>query len=283
MKRSTKRILTLGAICIIVGIIISATALIIWGIPKNKTAPTTIEITEGFESFSITDDVITSTDIRLVSTESTSCSIVYKLEKGILPLVSVENNTLNVKFNDNRPWYEKLYHWNNDDALVTIYLPEKQYNSLNISVNSGDFYAADINATSVKAKSSSGDISLTNIKATDIDITTTSGDIDTSNVTTSKLNTKASGGDIELDKTVADESLGITTTSGDIEIERCDSASINIKTSSGDVEASLLSAKVFDVHTSSGDVSVPLSQNGGGTCTINTASGDIKVYVDKSK
>ena len=51
-----------------------------------------------------------------------------------------------------------------------------------------------------------------------------------------------------------------------------------IKTSTGDVEGTLLSEKIFSIHTSTGKVKVP-NTNNGGTCEIKTSTGDIEIQI----
>ena len=67
---------------------------------------------------------------------------------------------------------------------------------------------------------------------------------------------------------------------GDITFDKCDASDIYIKTSTGDVKGTLLTEKVFYTQTSTGNIDVPKTVNGG-RCEITTSTGNIKINIQK--
>ena len=61
-------------------------------------------------------------------------------------------------------------------------------------------------------------------------------------------------------------------------LDGCDAAEIFIETDTGDITGTLLTEKVFDAHSDTGRVAVPKTGSGG-SCKLNTDTGDIKVTV----
>ena len=60
--------------------------------------------------------------------------------------------------------------------------------------------------------------------------------------------------------------------------EQSDAGSLRVETVSGDVSGTLLSQKMFQVQSTSGNTNVPLSQSGG-ICTVTTMSGNVHLSV----
>ena len=73
-----------------------------------------------------------------------------------------------------------------------------------------------------------------------------------------------------------DDILKINTSTGDVKVVKSDAGEIEIKTSTGDIEASFLTEKVFVTSSSTGDIRVPESYQGG-KCKLTTSTGDITV------
>ena len=115
-----------------------------------------------------------------------------------------------------------------------------------------DNYSSDFDDTKL-------DIYLPQSELKEIDIDTASGDITISNITA--------------------YTIDIDTASGDIAFDDIDADTIKIDTTSGDISGTLLSGKDFEVDTMSGSISVP-SDSEGGSCDIDTVSGDVDLKVN---
>jgi DUF4097 and DUF4098 domain-containing protein YvlB len=64
-----------------------------------------------------------------------------------------------------------------------------------------------------------------------------------------------------------------------VKFEKSDAAELSIKTDTGDVTGTLLTEKIFDAKSSTGDVDVPKTGSGG-KCEIRTGTGDIRIKID---
>ena len=75
------------------------------------------------------------------------------------------------------------------------------------------------------------------------------------------------------------EMMDIRRSTGDVDIRGCDAPVIVIETDTGDVTGSLLTGKLFDIRTSTGNVQIPKSTLGG-ECRITTSTGDIRIVIE---
>ena len=241
------------------------------------------------------------------------CRIVCGENENITHTVEVKDNTLNITRNDSRKWY-MMIGVSLKQYDITVYLPEKMYGALLFESGSGDisvpedfgFSSGDIRTGSgnvavsavfdgnFSVETSSGDIKIKNLSADVIDINTVSGEIDISEVTAAQaINIKSSSGDTELSEANAKDisvqsssgeikfygvkaggEIRAESRSGDVSLDKSDADSLYIKTNSGDVSGSLLTPKIYNAETGSGNVKLPRSEEGG-TCDIVTGSGDI--------
>lgn len=208
------------------------------------------------------------------------------------------------------------FYW--DETEINLYLPKNEYDKLYIKSVSGNvetpenftFDTAEINTTSgeveflskaysdIKIQTVSGEVYLGETTAKNINVQSTSGDITISSATVkNEIKVNSVSGNIELSDTICQSINSITTSgdhtfsnliaktnadfesvSGNIDMYQSDAQTLNIQTTSGDVTGTLLTDKIFDVKTTSGDVNVPTSGMGG-KCKIKTTSGDIELEI----
>lgn len=152
--------------------------------------------------------------------------------------------------------------------------------ALKVSTTSGSLELEEIGAESLNLSSTSGDVTLTGgaIEGA-LQLGTVSGEIELRDVTAESADFTSTSGDVDLEDLVLTDQLSIETTSGEIRLEDCDAGGCWIKSTSGDVEGTLRSQMQFVTHTTSGDVSVPVSIGGTKICEITTTSGDIRMMV----
>lgn len=153
----------------------------------------------------------------------------------------------------------------------------------NVTVESvsGDVRMMNPDAANISVKSTSGDVEITSVKAKEkLNIETVSGDIDLIKAETGILSAGCSSGDIEFSGVIASGEFSARSVSGDIEMNRCDGENLYLKSTSGDISGTLLSEKMFSVHTTSGHVNVP-DDGGSGKCEISTTSGNVNMRIDK--
>ncbi len=319
MRKETKICLVVGAFLVLLGSVVFAAVMTAynWNF-QNLSAveydTNTHTVKDAFSKISINTD---TADILFASAEDNTCKIVCYEQENARHSVGVEDDTLSIRLEDAREWYEYI-GINFGTPKITVYLPEAQYASLlikgstgdieipkdckfenmDISVSTGDI-VNDASATElIKIHTSTGNIRTENISADALDLTVTTGKITVTNaicdsdisihVSTGKtkitdstcknLVSDGNTGDISLNQVIAAEGFSIVRSTGDIKLDRCDAQTIFLETDTGDITGSLLTDKVFITQTSTGHVDIPKT-TAGGRCEITTSTGDIKITI----
>ncbi|MBE6909390.1 MAG: DUF1700 domain-containing protein [Ruminococcaceae bacterium] len=182
---------------------------------------------------------------------------------------------------------------------VTIYLSDKQWDTVHITTLSGDVEVQDFKARAVTlstksgdvdarhleaeervdADSLSGDVRFATMQAGDVTMRSLSGNLEMNYLRAGNLSAKGKSGDIEIEDTIVDGMMSAETTSGDVALRRSDAQELRLVSVSGDVSGTLLSPKTFYAHSISGDVRVPESDAGAGRCDARTTSGDVSLRI----
>lgn len=289
-----------------------------WDFDKFSTVTyttNTYEVNGSFNSISIDVD---TTGIEFVPTDDETCSIVCFEEESVKHSATVQNGTLVIDTADTRKWYEYIICLSFSQPKMTVYLPENEYDSLFIETNTGnitipeDFSfktlniqgdTSDVNCFAsvlqdIEIKLSTGDICLEAFAAGQLKLTTDTGQIQVSaadvsgdiriETDTGKVNltdtscenlfAQSDTGYITMKNVIGAESLIAQSDTGDVRFENSDAAEISVKTDTGDVTGTLLSDKIFITETSTGRIDVPKTTTGG-SCEIQTSTGDIKIDV----
>lgn len=252
-------------------------------------------VSGSFSSVSVTDYYA---DVQLRASRDGSVSVTTRDTQDVTHTVQVVNGTLTIS----RPepnLGQRIFHDDDDDPTVVVYLPAGDYGALTVNTTSGDvessgqlnFATANLTTTSgdieiagsvtqsLVCNSTSGDVEVNSPAAGAVQVNTTSGDVELTGASIQSLSAQTVSGDVDLERTVAAGAIEISTTTGDIELERSDAASLTLSTTSGDVEGSLLTGKTFSASSTSGRVSVPASTPGAGACNVSTTSGSIRLTV----
>ena len=320
MRKSTKTWLIIAAALILLGgiLFVSVMTTLKWDFKKLSTArfeTTNHEISEEISSISIDAD---TADIRFLPAEGETCSVVCYEQENLKHTVAVKDGTLTLKVVDTRKWYEHI-GFQFESPKITVYLPAGDYATLSVKSDTGDievaaelhFESIDISLSTgdvttyasapgvIKIATSTGDIHMKDVNAGALALSTSTGDVIVSGatcvgdatvgVTTGKVylthvvceNVTTSGdtGNILLKDVIATQKLSIERSTGKVKLESVDAAEILIKTDTGDVTGSLLSEKVFIVNTDTGKIEVPDTVTGG-RCEITTDTGDIKITIN---
>lgn len=257
----------------------------------------------------------TETDVVLKPSADGSCTVVCEERENAKHTVCVENGTLKVLLQDERSFLDHIALFSKSMTL-TVYLPLDRYQSLTVDSNTGDvtvpdsfaFETAVITAKTsdiafrasasglLKIETTTGDIRTEGVRAGEILLSATTGQIDVgsavcegevsasvktgkvnlSDVTCQSFRSKGSTGDLTMKNVIASNSFTVERGTGDIRFDRCDAQEITVTASTGDVTGTLLSEKVFVAKTSTGRVVVPETTSGG-TCRIQTSTGDIRI------
>ncbi|MBQ3235731.1 MAG: DUF4097 family beta strand repeat protein [Clostridia bacterium] len=318
MKKASKILITIALSLIVIGMIIFIIAgfALRWDFSKfgaGKFVTNTLEISEEFTNLSVKTD---TADIEFLPSENEKCKVVcYRREKQKY-YATVENNALIISSVDESKWYELIF--NVGSPKITVYLPNTQYSqlvikqstgdvkipnnfkfdSIDLSVTTGDVYIESSVNNQIKINSSTGDVKLENLTANSINVSLSTGDVNVSNVTlggdisigvstgkvrlntVSCVNLSSTGdtGDIYLNSVIASQKFDIQRSTGDVKFSLSDASEIFVETDTGDVSGTLLTSKIFIVSTDTGDINVP-SSTSGGRCEITTDTGDIKIQI----
>ncbi len=320
MSKSVKIWLATAAFLVIVGLIIFIAAMTAcnWDFTKLGTVKyetNTYELSEEFSSISIKTD---TADIVFLTSDDEKCKVVCYEDKNAKHSASVQDGTLVIKIVDMRRWYDYI-GINFGTQKITVYLPESKYDELTVKESTGDieipkdfeFESIDISVSTgdvnncasasgkIKIKTSTGDINIENVSADMLDLSVSTGKVNAKSITCEgdikiKVSTgdakltdilckvfssDGSTGDISLKNVIATEKLSIERSTGNVKLDGSDAAEIFIKTDTGNVKGSLLSDKVFFVETDTGNIDIPKTMTGG-RCEITTDTGNIKIEID---
>ena len=318
MSKVVKIPLIIAAILVVLGIIVLVAGIALngtsWMFGSSKYEEKVIELTEPFDSIRVDCD---SCDVSFAVAEDGNARIEARIQETKKLTANVEDSTLVISCKDERKLFQ-LFTFRSFSDKMTVYLPQKTYDSLVMTTASGDILvpvnfefktakittaSGDINfqanvrssldftlasgdlyignldgSAATVCKGASSDITLKDIRCGELKIELASGDLKMEEVRPEKLTIKTASGEINMNAVVCSGVMSIKTASGDVNFRGCDAGTIQIETSSGDVEGTFLTNKVFHTHTAAGDVRLP-DERSGGDCTINTASGDIIIKI----
>lgn len=302
MKKCTKILLIVAAVCILLGAAMMAAA---WHslvdmesgeIATMQFEETTHTIAEDF------DDIIINTQnsrIEILPSSNGTCRVVCDDNEKLFHQVSFQKSdngtVLYVAQHNEWEWYETLggLHWQ-EDPVLTLYLPKSEYEVVDVITGSGDItIAPDFRFRTLSTNAVSGNTKLAALSAENLQVRSTSGDIsvrsvqvkdDTylqnisgftraENIITSQMTTYASSGDTALEY-ISSDYLGSESVSGNIRVYNSsfrDTSSF--ESSSGQVEIVDSICGEQTVQTVSG--SVTMQNVNGDNLTVSTSSGTV--------
>ena len=301
MNKATKVALLLAAVLVVLGI-----TLVLWamsGLGWNFLALSTTKyetdtylLDQPFNRIAINTD---TTDIRICLAEDGLGRLeISQLEK-LSHRVSVENGVLTVTQEDARNWHDHITLFTIGEGVMTLYLPQEDYEALEIALSTGDVtLSEEIFIGDVSICATTGDVRLEKLTTEGVDVETDTGDITLTSVTCvgdvkievntgetllrglwcENLISNGTTGDITVEDGTA-KTVDINRDTGYVCFQNADAGEITVETSTGDVYGSVRTDKIFYVQTSTGDVNVPQSVTGG-LCEITTSTGDIRITVN---
>lgn len=320
MTKTTGLWLTVATCLILVGCIIFGGVMMAlkWDFSKLSTSKYEISnhtISEPFRNISIASD---TARIEFIPSEESQTKVVCYQQVNMKYTVSIQDNTLTIRLNDQRKWYDYIgIHFVTPE--ITVYIPKAQYDALTIHSITGDitvpegfqFQSIDISLSTgdvtnrasavddMRIKTTTGDILVQNVSAGSVSLSVSTGKTQVSSVNCSgnitmscstgktilediqcmNVISKCTTGDIDLNNVIATEALSISRNTGDISLTSCDANELTLKASTGDITGSLLTPKVFITNSSAGSINVPESVTGG-KCKITTSTGNIRFTLD---
>ncbi|SEQ06598.1 DUF4097 family beta strand repeat-containing protein [Piscibacillus halophilus] len=132
-------------------------------------------------------------------------------------IVEENDQTLSIQTeNKMRKWFN--FNFFQLSRTLTVYLPEKEYERLEVDVRNGKIQANDLVIHDVKVTSNNGKVELGNIIADSYDLRTSNGKIDLENLD-GELKVKANNGKISLVTEDLDRNMDLETHNGKIDIQ----------------------------------------------------------------
>ncbi len=204
--------------------------------------------------------------------------------------VTLENGTLRIV--RNRQQKERRF-FSSVTGELTLYLPEGQYQSLDVTTASGnmevrqDFGSVHITGASsdvtlagtypgrVTVQTASGDVSLEGVFDGELEVLTASGSQNLKGrFASGKL--RSASGDMELSGASFAEDLTTETASGDMTLSNVLARGLRLRSASGDVHMERVCAETLNVESRSGDMDLErvLSK---GDFLCKTTSGDVSL------
>ncbi len=299
MKKGIKIALITALILLGIGIVLMAVSFCMVGFEFSawnglKAVSNTHQIKEAFTDIDVNT---VEADVKIEKSDTGNAYVVCNETDKILHEVKVENGTLKITHRDDRSWWEHIgIFW--AEMSVTVYLPDAEYGDLNIqgvsgrvSLNSvkaeciqagavsGDIEVRDVSCKTLSADTASGNITLSDTDARgEVRLESTSGRVEWRNGTGNSLQISAVSGNLMLQNCLIRETLVANTTSGEIRMQACDAQALTVSSTSGNIRLELLTGKIYQASTVSGNIDVP-TDNGSGLCTLSTVSGNIRVTV----
>ena len=236
-------------------------------------------------------------DVNIYLSSNGENKVVYMENSTMLVDVNVVDNVLVINQKDNRKFYDRLFDFN--DLKLNIYLSNKDVSKLKIDSKTSDieinkgfsFYEVNINNStgdiefesdvikSLNISNSTGDIEINNSNIEGVvNLKTSTGGIELEKVKCGELNIKVNTGNSELDDVLVVNQFKLEGSTGNLKFNDFDAGSIYVNLSTGNVKGILLSNKIFIVKTSTGNIQVPETLDGG-VCKITTSTGNVRIVI----
>lgn len=254
-------------------IVLILVALVRGIIIKASVVSKTYEITETYNKIKIdskTYDIkickSNNDETKIVCTEDKNNKIEYKIVDGELIITHI----------DERKFYEFLFNFSSLE--IEVYVPSEKIDTLIINSNTGDIEVNnECTYNSIKITNSTGNISIAyaNILG-NVELKCSTGDININNTNCGSLDIKISTGNTVIKNSIVNGDFNMIGSTGYLRFEDFDANNIRVLISTGNVSGVLLSHKFFIVKSSTGNIDVPETRDGG-ECRITTSTGNIKI------
>ncbi len=212
---------------------------------KTKT------VKESFQNISITEDVA---NVNFLPAADGICKIEYDESKNITYDITVGADTLTIKQIDNRKWYHHI-GFNFYSPTLTVYLPENEFQTLNIEADTSDItIPTGFAFQDMKIHVSTGDVSTSSDVSGDLNVRTSTGRITVSNASPTSVTLSASTGRIEASDLNVSGSFSAKSSTGDQKHHNITCGTATMTSSTGDKEISSLTVtEGLTVASNTGD------------------------------
>ena len=259
MKKSTKISLWVSLALVLIGGIVITCSLMSVGFDMRKMSDIEFHkkvypITDSFDKIMITD---VNNDITVCLSDNDTCKIVCYDSEKIYHQCQVNNDgELQVWYHDERPWYERMGFFYNDNHTLQVYLPKSEYQNLYAHTTNGEITVTD-------------DFDFSNA-----DLKTVNGNVHFDANVLVNLYAHTTNGDIALGGK-AIHHLDVSSVNGDIAMNDITASHILAHTTNGDITGTVNADKTFQASTVNGSVSVPNEVKENGDFVLSTVNGNI--------
>ena len=230
-------------------------------------------ISESFNNI----DIDVETDVVNIFVSDDNVDKVIAVEnKGIVVETKVVNNTLLIERVDKRNFLDRFFNFGK--FKIDLYLSKEVIDSLDIEASTGNInIGKGLTFGSVDIELSTGNVNIKDsITLGDLEIESSTGNINIENGNCESLEIEISTGKTKLTHVIVAKDLNVEGSTGDVIFDGFDAENININLSTGDVKGTIITSKFFITNTDTGKINVPETRDGG-TCRINTDTGDIEI------
>lgn len=261
---NVKKVLMFAAILIVIGVIGSV-------ITFNFSEPASIAQAEDIKNTDITEIEIHSNNEKVEIIPSSEQNIKVELSgrsnnkndkftaKESGNTLSIQTESKDLKFFD--------FDFFTKTLTLTVFLPEKLYESLEVDIDNGSLNAENLNIKDINAATENGRIALKNIGADTVQVNSSNGKIELDHVK-GEITGKTNNGKISLVTESLDRALELET----------DNGAINVQTEKEPTNA------IFDVRVDNGSIKIFGNSNwdtvvgdGDNIIKLKTNNGSIRV------
>ena len=209
MKKSIIWIFAIFFLALVVGVVLYSLARPI------ELETHEYEIKENFKDITIIAD---TADIQFMLSENTNSFVVCEEEKNANHSVIVKENTLRIKVDDNKKWYDDI-GINLCTPKITVYLGKSEWGNISLKTDTGNILLDNIIATGKLAiETDTGNVNFEACDASEVIIETDTGDVTGSFLTDKVVFAESETDNVDIPKVIADEKCEIITDTGDIKI-----------------------------------------------------------------
>ncbi len=192
-------------------------------------------------SFTNIEVLANNATVEIVPSKNSEVTVAYsgetKKKTKYIFKADVKGDTLSVQFEEKRRGFIH-FGMSFKDLTLTVSIPEKQYNRIQVETENGRIVAGNIQAEDISLETDNGAIELKHIDATAISVKTDNGKILLEDVE-GKIKGRTDNGQVSLVTKNLDQSIELSTDNGRIEIQtekEPTNATIDAKTDNGRVE-----------------------------------------------
>lgn len=149
--------------------------------------------------------------------------------------VGVEGNKLSIRTENQRKFFS--FDFFTTSLTLTVYLPEKVYESLQVDIDNGHFRAEQLTVNDIKARTNNGQIKMSNIEARTVKVKSDNGKINLEDVE-GEIVGKTDNGAISLVTSDLDRPIELESDNGRITIQsdkEPTNATFRVDTDNGDI------------------------------------------------